>query len=110
MSSQTDLYGYLWFKEYHNEAALTWIEASLRVLFAASLMTMFSLESSNPMAVYTTLSSAQVSAYLSPFNLGELIELRGISGGIENTNYFVTTQVKGQPPPVSYTHLRAHET
>ena len=46
------------------------------------------------MAVYTTLSSAQVSAYLSPFNLGELIELRGISGGIENTNYFVTTQVK----------------
>ncbi|MEJ6598065.1 MAG: homoserine kinase [Gammaproteobacteria bacterium] len=61
-------------------------------------MTMFSLESSNPMAVYTTLSSAQVSAYLSPFNLGELIELRGISGGIENTNYFVTTQVKGQPP------------
>ena len=50
------------------------------------------------MAVYTTLSSAQVSAYLSPFNLGELIGLRGISGGIEKTNYFVTTQIKGQPP------------
>ena len=49
------------------------------------------------MAVYTSLSSAQVSAYIDPFNLGDLVELKGISGGIENTNYFVTTQVKGQP-------------
>ena len=36
------------------------------------------------MAVYTTLSCAQVSAYLSPFKLGELIDLRGISGGIDS--------------------------
>lgn len=49
------------------------------------------------MAVYTHLSSAQISAYLAPFNLGALVDFKGISGGIENTNYFVTTKIKGQP-------------
>jgi len=49
------------------------------------------------MAVYTHLSSAQISAYIVPFNLGDLVDFKGISGGIENTNYFVTTQIKGQP-------------
>jgi homoserine kinase type II len=49
------------------------------------------------MAVYTHLSSTQISAYIAPFNLGDLVDLKGISGGIENTNYFVTTQIKGQP-------------
>ncbi len=49
------------------------------------------------MAVYTHLTSAQVSAYIAPFKLGNLVEFKGISGGIENTNYFVKTQVKGQP-------------
>jgi homoserine kinase type II len=49
------------------------------------------------MAVYTHLSSDQISAYIAPFNLGELVDFKGISGGIENTNYFVTTQIKGQP-------------
>jgi homoserine kinase type II len=50
------------------------------------------------MAVYTHLSSAQISAYIAPFNLGDLVDFKGISGGIENTNYFVTTQIQGQPP------------
>ena len=49
------------------------------------------------MAVYTHLSSAQISAYIAPFSLGDLVDFKGISGGIENTNYFVTTQLKGQP-------------
>jgi len=49
------------------------------------------------MAVYTHLSSDQINAYITPFNLGELVDFKGISGGIENTNYFVTTQIKGQP-------------
>ena len=49
------------------------------------------------MAVYTHLSSDQISTYIAPFNLGELVDFKGISGGIENTNYFVTTQIKGQP-------------
>ncbi|MDC9719168.1 MAG: homoserine kinase [Gammaproteobacteria bacterium] len=49
------------------------------------------------MAVYTHLNSNQISAYIAPFNLGDLVDFKGISGGIENTNYFVTTQIKGQP-------------
>lgn len=49
------------------------------------------------MAVYTHLTPAQVSTYMAPFKLGDLVGFKGISGGIENTNYFVTTQIKGQP-------------
>ncbi len=43
------------------------------------------------MAVFTALSRAEVSAFLSQFSLGTLVELEGIHTGIENTNYFVTT-------------------
>ena len=49
------------------------------------------------MAVYTQLTHDQIAAYLDPYNLGDLISFKGISGGVENTNYFVTTQVPGQP-------------
>lgn len=44
------------------------------------------------MAVYTHLSSSQINAYLASFDLGTLVSFEGISGGIENTNYFVTTK------------------
>ena len=47
------------------------------------------------MAVYTQLDQQQIADYLDPFNLGELVGFKGISGGVENTNYFVTTQVPG---------------
>ena len=43
------------------------------------------------MAVFTALSRAEVNAFLNQFPLGELAELEGIHTGIENTNYFVTT-------------------
>lgn len=43
------------------------------------------------MAVFTALSRAEVDAFLSQFSLGALVDLRGIHTGIENTNYFVTT-------------------
>lgn len=49
------------------------------------------------MAVFTEVSEAEASTLLRELNLGELRELRGITSGIENTNYFVTTQdVLGQ--------------
>jgi len=43
------------------------------------------------MAVFTPVSEDLASALLSELGLGELTELRGIQGGIENTNYFATT-------------------
>ena len=43
------------------------------------------------MAVFTSLDSSEVQAFLASFDLGSLTELEGIASGIENTNYFVTT-------------------
>ncbi len=43
------------------------------------------------MAVFTTLGDAEVQTFLSGFDLGSLTALQGITSGIENTNYFVTT-------------------
>ncbi|MBX3657631.1 MAG: homoserine kinase [Ramlibacter sp.] len=43
------------------------------------------------MAVFTDVSAGQAQALLNELNLGELRELRGIEGGIENTNYFAFT-------------------
>jgi homoserine kinase type II len=43
------------------------------------------------MSVFTTLNLKEVREFLRDFNLGEIIELRGIAAGITNTNYFVVT-------------------
>ncbi|MDO8249926.1 MAG: homoserine kinase [Rhodoferax sp.] len=46
------------------------------------------------MAVYTEVSAKEARALLRQLKLGELKSLKGCAGGIENTNYFVTTQVE----------------
>ena len=43
------------------------------------------------MAVYTEVSFAEAGTFLASLNLGTLVRMEGCSGGIENTNYFVTT-------------------
>lgn len=43
------------------------------------------------MAVYTEVSEAQARALIAPLGLGTMLSLRGISAGIENTNYFLDT-------------------
>ena len=47
------------------------------------------------MAVYTEVPQDEAAALLRALNLGELTALRGIQGGIENTNYFATTVLDG---------------
>ena len=48
------------------------------------------------MAVFTDVSTEQAQALLDTLALGELQSLKGITAGIENTNYFVTTTRDGQ--------------
>ena len=43
------------------------------------------------MAVYTNVSLKEASALLRQLDLGDVTALRGIQGGIENTNYFAST-------------------
>jgi homoserine kinase type II len=45
------------------------------------------------MAVYTEVSTKEARALLKQLKLGNLKAMKGCSGGIENTNYFVTTQL-----------------
>ena len=43
------------------------------------------------MAVYTEVSRKEATAFLQTLGLGKLQTIKGAAGGIENTNYFVTT-------------------
>lgn len=45
------------------------------------------------MAVFTEVSESKAQELLTYLQLGELLELQGIQGGIENTNYFLTSSV-----------------
>lgn len=47
------------------------------------------------MAVYTEVAFDEAAALLHTLHLGDLTELKGIQGGIENTNYFVTSERDG---------------
>jgi homoserine kinase type II len=49
------------------------------------------------MAVFTEVSEDEARGLLHALKLGELRELRGIQGGIENTNYFATAERDGVP-------------
>ncbi len=49
------------------------------------------------MAVFTEVSAGEAGELVHKLGLGQVRELRGIQGGIENTNYFLTTERDGVP-------------
>ena len=60
------------------------------------------------MSVYTTVSAEELDAWLARYGLGALRELEPIKTGIENTNYFVTTE-RGRYVLTLYERLPAEE-
>ncbi|QID16638.1 homoserine kinase [Nitrogeniibacter mangrovi] len=45
------------------------------------------------MSVFTPVSDAALSDWLANYAIGRLVELRGISAGVQNSNFFVTTRL-----------------
>src|SRR4249919_408846 len=61
-----------------------------------------------PMSVYTTVTADDLDAWLARYSVGALREQAPIAAGIENTNYFVTTD-KGRYVLTLYERLPAAE-
>ncbi len=60
------------------------------------------------MSVYTAVTADELDAWLARYALGTLVELTPIAAGIENTNYFVTTE-RGRYVLTLYERLPAEE-
>lgn len=60
------------------------------------------------MSVYTVVEHAQLTEFLQDYDVGELVSFQGISAGIENTNYFVTTKKLGQKEEFVLTIFEHH--
>lgn len=60
------------------------------------------------MSVYTLIEQDELETFLQNYAVGDLVEYQGISAGIENTNYFVTT-TNGRYVLTIFEHLSTDE-
>lgn len=60
------------------------------------------------MSVYTSVSQQELTHFLQAYPVGELLHFSGISAGVENTNYFVTT-TQGEFVLTLFEHHHADE-
>lgn len=61
------------------------------------------------MSVYTTIEKDELETFLLRYDVGELVSYQGISAGIENTNYFVTTHKNNIEQQFVLTIFEAHD-
>lgn len=54
------------------------------------------------MAVYTDVSDEDLLAFLTEYNIGEVVSFKGIAEGVENTNYLLQTLTPDSDAPRSY--------
>lgn len=58
------------------------------------------------MAVYTVLDRQDIEAFIEPFGIGPLISYEGVPDGIENTNYFLSTDQSDFPSELQTAPIR----
>lgn len=54
------------------------------------------------MAVYTEVTDDELVAFLAEYDIGEVVSLKGIAEGVENSNYLLQTMTSRDAPPQSF--------